>query len=140
MKEKQIQTLFGKWLQENPRPSASAYELKMSKGNTLVFSAVKEHQVTALLAVKRGGLYHKISDSSIFDNTRGFRLPSKKPFDCMWLNGINAYLAVIFYKPRQPKVVYCIDIEDWVRETKTSPKKSITEKRATELAIFRVYL
>ena len=76
----------------------------------------------------------------VHDKTLGFRFPTRKPFDCMWLNGLNAYLAVIFYKPRQPKVLYCIDIEDWVKETKASPKKSITEKRATELAMFRVYL
>lgn len=139
MKEKQIQTLFGKWLQENPRPHASAYELKLARGSTLPFSAVREHQVTALLAVKREGIYHKIADQTIGrNNTFGWTL--KKPFDCVWLNGLNAYLAVIFYKPRQPKVLYCIDIEDWIKETKTSLKKSITEKRANELAIFRVYL
>lgn len=138
MKERDIQVRFGKWLKNNPHPLSSAYELKLCKGTSLPFSAVKEHQITALLAVKDGGLYHRITDQPWMKDRPAFTY--KKPFDCLWLNKISAYVVVVFYVPRTPKIAYFIDILDWTKEVSLSTRKSITLKRASEIAIFKAVL
>lgn len=140
MRERDIQTLFGKWLQAHPRPTSAVYELKLCKSSCLPFKAVAEHQLTALLAVRGAGLYHKISDSMVHDRSLGFRFPSKKPFDCLWLNNISAYIVVLFYTPRAEKVLHFIGVEEWVKEVNESTRKSLTPKRASEIATFRAVL
>lgn len=139
MKERDIQGLFGKWLQAHPRPESAAYELKLVKGNAVLFKAVREHQVTALLAVKNGGIYHKIADQTIGrNNTFGWTL--KKPFDCLWLSTPRSYVVPVFYKPREYKMAFFIDIDDWIKEENASKRKSLTMPRAQEIALFKALL
>lgn len=124
MKEKDIQSEFRRWCKFNWDGGSSAFELKLAKENTLHFSRVEEHQIQALLDAKHGQLFHKISDQSL-----GY-----KPFDCFLLTEAGAYLVICFYKPRQPKRVYIIDIDVWVNEVNTAKKKSVNEARCSQLA------
>jgi hypothetical protein len=138
MKERNIQVLFGKWLQGTKLPYPAAFELKITKKDSIPFKSVKEHQITALLAVKGDGLYHKITDQPWIVGRPAFTY--KKPFDCLWLNGIQGYIGVIFYIPRQSKVLYLIEAETWHEESILSSRKSLTRKRASELASSKVLL
>ena len=91
-------------------------ELKITKTNTLNFKRIEEHQLFGLTKVKHGTLAWKLSDLDI----------RKKPADMIVLHKQEAYLAVIFYKPRQPKIVYLIDIDDVLILKEDLNKKSIT--------------
>lgn len=133
MKEANFQTLFGRWVEENydDMVTSVAYELKLTKTNSILFSAVKEHQVEGLMAVKHSFLYHKISDAPIFGGMKS-RFTKPKPFDCFVLSG-QAYVCIMFYKPRRKKEFIMIDIDDWLKEVKTSTRKSLTEERAKQI-------
>ena len=116
-----------------------AIELKLCKGKSLPFKSVAEHQVQALQQVKNGGLYHKISDIPTSWVAGDMRYTAKKPFDCLYIKGA-AYVAICFYIPRTQKVVYGIDIDDFVALTCSSGRKSITEDMATQAASFTLRL
>lgn len=127
-----MQVLFNKYLKTNPPNRATAYELKICKGNSLSFNAVKEHQRQGLLDAKKG-LYHKISDSPIFAGNMT-RFTNPKPFDCLYLKDAIGYVVILFYKPRKPKVTYMINIYSFLDEEKKSERKSLTEEKAKEIA------
>jgi len=118
-------------LQENPPEKSEVYELKISKGNSLPFNAVKEHQIKGLLEAEKG-LFHKISDSPIFHGNR-MRFTKPKPFDCLFIFAIS-YVAILFYKPRKPKNIYLIKIKTFITEKENSNRKSLTELRAKKIA------
>lgn len=123
MKEEDFQREFGK-----RNEIYGVFELKISKGKSIRFDAVKEHQRKALLAVSSTkGLYHKIADPPVFYGMRT-RFNAKRPFDCFFVREQDAYVVVMFYEPRVKKNVYYVRIEDWIRAEDLSPKKSITEK------------
>ena len=132
MKEKEMQTLFGKNLRMYPPNQSEAYELKICKGKALPFDAVKKHQIEGLIDATNG-LYHKISDSPIFaGNMTRFTKP--KPFDCLYLISALGNVVILFYKPRKPKLTYVIDIYEFLSEKKRSKRKSLTEDRAKAIA------
>lgn len=137
MKEVNIQTLLGKWLQDNGKETA-AYELKLCKGTSLPFSSVKEHQIEGLKAVGDRGLYHKISDAPIFGGNKT-RFNHPKPFDCAFLKG-EAYVVICFYIVRKQKATYFIRVDDFIAMKKIVTRKSITEPMAKEVAEFVVNL
>ena len=129
MKEEGFQREFGK-----NNLLYGVFELKLCKGKSIRFDAVKKHQREALLAVNSSkGLYHKIADPPVF---RGMhtRFNAKRPFDCFFIRKQDAYVVVMFYTPRQKKNVYYIRIEDWMRAEDLSPKKSITEKEIKNIS------
>lgn len=129
MKEKQLQTILGKYLKENPQNENAVYELKMCKGNAMPFDQVKEHQIKALKQAKHGNLYHKISDQSI-GRGMNFGFTLKKPFDCVNIYKAEAYVVIVYYKPRQKKEFIFIDVNVFVNEIEISDRKSLTEERA----------
>lgn len=132
MKEKNIQSLFSVYIKNNPPDSSMVWELKLEKGTSMLFSKVKDHQIKALLEAEKIGLYHKIADQTIGrGNTYGFTL--KKPCDCLFVRG-EAYVVIVFYTPRKPKIALWIRIKAFVDEIKSSDRKSLTEKRAIEIA------
>lgn len=137
MKEKNFQTLFTQWARENPPGVSTAWELKLEKGKSMLFSRVAPHQIEGLLNVKHRGQYHKISDMPLrAAGKAGFmRFGKPKPFDCLYLSG-EAYVVVLFYVPREPKVMHFIDIDVWIKETQTSDRKSLTKDRSKEIAAF----
>lgn len=120
MKERDFQTKFTNWLKYNYFGNG-AFELKITHTNVLPFSALREHQRDALLAVKNNHLVYKIPDDS-----RGY-----KPFDVFALCG-EAFVVVMFYKPGT-KICYAIPIERWVEEEQTSERSSVSEERAGEI-------
>ena len=125
MREKDFQNKFNKWLKANYEYSA-AFELKITKGNSLPFSAVKQHQIDSLLAVQNYKLIYKIADDSI-----GF-----KPFDCFCMRRLPAYIVILFYKLRQPSKFYAIRIDKWIEKQIMSDRKSLVEEKANLIAEF----
>ena len=132
MKEKEMQSLFGKYLKVNPPDKSEAYELKICKNGSLPFDAVKEHQIVGLIDATNG-LYHKISDSPIFAGSQT-RFTKPKPFDCLYVIAEKSFVVIMFYKPRKPKKTYLIEINSFLQEKETSERKSLTEERANKIA------
>ena len=118
--EASFQTAFTRWAKYN-LPCSTACELKLEKGNSLPFSAVKEHQIRNLLIVKHGGFGYKIPDVGY----------GQKPFDFFTLKG-DAYIVIMFYKKGQKEFVM-IDVETFVTESERSERRSLTEERAKEI-------
>lgn len=133
MVEKNFQSLFKNWLGANMPKVTTAYELKLEKGKSIAFDRVYDHQVSGLRMAKYGGLYHKISDVP-FNHSNGFRFNKPKPFDCMVLVKAEAYVVILYYKPRKEKRVYFIDIDAWIKERDESDRKSLTEERAEAIS------
>ncbi|NKQ39523.1 MAG: hypothetical protein HF967_08695 [Methanosarcinales archaeon] len=107
----------------------AVYELKITKTNTLPFSKFEPHQLPALNKAKYGTLTHKISDMSL-----GY-----KPFDfCVW-SGCLAYVAIMFYKPRQSKCCYLLDIQTVYKLKEMPGKRSISLKDCVKLGT-KIYL
>jgi hypothetical protein len=69
-------------------------------------------------------LVYKISDSGI----------GQKPFDTFKLEGVPAFVVVMFYK-RGQKDFFMIDIDAFMTEMHTSERKSLTEERAGKIGI-----
>lgn len=131
MKEKDIQRLFGKVIN-----IAGVFELKLCKGNSLPYNAVKEHQIEALLDISTGkGLFHKISDVPV-SWVKGNRIRGTlaKPFDCFYIKRYPAYIGICYYKPRQPKKVYLIDIQIFISLKIMDDRKSLTEDKANKVS------
>lgn len=125
-----MQTMFRDHLSMYPPNNSEVYELKICKGTSLPFDSVKEHQVEALLNVQSSkGIFHKLTDQPwIKDRPYMFTLP--KPFDCMFLKQLEAYVVLWFYKPRQKKIFIKIRIDKWLELQDTCGRKSITEEMA----------
>lgn len=132
MKESQMQMLFGKFIKSTKRNHSAVFELKICKGSSLPFNAVKNHQILALQQANSTGLYHKLTDQPwITDRPNPFTL--QKPFDCFFLMNVKAYVVIWFYKPRKTKKFIFITIEDYIYESINSTRKSLTEDRAKEI-------
>lgn len=93
-------------MRDDPRFNSCAVEVKVSKGNTLPKSALKDHQRRALLIANTGNLYHKIEDGSF----------SQKPFDGFILKKTEAFLVIWYAKSR----------ETWALPIQKVPQASIS--------------
>jgi len=136
LKEKNFQTLFGLWLLQHMETfeCSATFELKLVKGKSLPYSSVKPHQIQALQDAKSAeGIYHKINDSPIFFGNKT-RFTNPKPFDCFLIKNAKAYIVLWFYKPRQQKIMYFIDIDKFVKYKNQSIRKSITEDEMVGLS------
>lgn len=130
MKEANFQSEFGK-----RNTYLGVFELKLCKGKSLPFNALKEHQKEALVKVTNCGLYHKISDFPMFSGNK-MRFNKPKPFDCFYLKDIPAYVVIMFYVPYKKKTVYYIKIQDWITMGTKANRKSMTEQMANEYMSF----
>lgn len=130
MKERDIQTIF-----RDTNTQEGIFELKLCKGKSLPFSAVKDHQRTALTLVSTTGLFFKIPDSPIFTGS-STRFTALKPFDCFMLVGQPAYVVICYYEPRKFKRFCYIPIQDFLYEEQISERKSLTMDRAREIAVW----
>lgn len=126
-----MQTFFRDYIKKNPPKGPEVYELKICKGTSLPFDAVREHQAKALLSATTG-LFHKLIDPPIFYGGKT-RFNAPRPFDCFYLSNVPGFVIIWFYHPRQPKVFCKIPIQQWLNEQVTCGRKSIPEKRAEEL-------
>lgn len=89
-----------KWFLTN-HPSSVALEIKATKTNSIPFSAVKPHQLKALLAVRSPlGMSYKIPDSSHV----------RLPFDGFVLKKTESYVVACFTKQR---ICLAIEPEKW---------------------------
>lgn len=135
MVEKNFQTLFKHWLANNPPKKSCVYELKLEKKGSIAFDRVYDHQVAGLRQAKHKGLYHKIADTPMsWQGATPMRFGKPKPFDCLFLKGLEAYVVIMFYKPHQLKEMIFIDIDKWVEEKESSERRSLTVDRAKEIA------
>ena len=132
MKEADIQRVFGKMIKAQPPAHTAVYELKLCKKKSIPFDALQDHQRSALWSANRSYYYHKINDMPIFRGHKT-RFANLKPFDCFFLRGVEAYVVILFYKPRKPKEFIFINIKRWEWERLGSSRKSLTEKRAKEI-------
>jgi len=123
MKEKDFQVLLTKWFKVHNR-ECGGLEAKICS-TALPFSAVKEHQVNALLRVSLGTFVHKISDFS----------PGLKPFDMVFLHKTVAYVGVLYWKAHKYKEAYLIPIESFLLEKSRSTRKSLTNEAAARIGI-----
>lgn len=139
MREKNIQSLFGRQIREIGIDGI--FELKLAKGKSIRWDSVRDHQIKALVAAaSSGGFYYKISDAkSVFrkqdkkdDDIKPFT--SRKPFDCFFFRNTQAYVVICWYVPRQRKTLYFIRIEDYVRNMDRAERKSFRETEAIEMA------
>jgi hypothetical protein len=110
-------TVFRKWC-ENTYKKTAVFEIKYAKGDSLSFSAVKEHQMSNLLYVRHGTFVYKIPD-----------MGEKAPFDILCLTELPSYIVI-----KYPKGVAIIPIDVFVLESKRSKRRSLVSKRAFELS------
>lgn len=127
-----MQTLWGKYLRNNPPKKSAVFELKICKGPSIPFNALKEHQVKALQEVTESGFYHKLIDPPVFANMQT-RFNAPRPFDCFFLINIEAFVVIWFYHERKPKEFIFIPISVFLDERNNSKRKSLTELRAKQL-------
>jgi hypothetical protein len=123
-REAKFTQTFRHWLMVNPMHSA-AFELKQTVSDRLPFKDVKPHQIDGLLAVKKNQLLYKLPDDS-----RGV-----KPFDMVLLAQSGAFVVI-----KYPHEFVLIDVEMFVEEAQWSIEKSLTSKRASEIAEIHVKL
>lgn len=117
--EAEFGRLFRHWIAQEHFPS-SAFELKHTRGkDRLPFSDVQEHQLSALLAVKKASLLYKIPDDSA----------GVKPFDMMFFHKAEAYVVI-----RYPNEFVLIDVEKFIEEAEWNMEKSLTSARAVEIS------
>ncbi len=123
-REAKFTEVFRHWLKAHPRPSA-AFEIKQTKTNSLPFSAVREHQLEALLAVQDTGILYKLPDDS-----RGY-----KPFDMVYLRKDESFVVI-----KYPGFFVLIDARAFDAEVRYSPRKSLTAERARTISTVAVDL
>jgi len=133
MKERNMQTFFGKYVKSNPPKENEAYELKFTSGVSLPFASIPEHQIESLLKVEDGWLYHRITDQPWIKD-RPYAYTLKKPFDCLCMVNAKGFVVVWFYKPRRSKRFIKIRIKDFILLRDNSKRKSFTEAMALEIA------
>jgi len=117
-----MSTMFGKFIKAHPPTRLETYELKFTKKKRISFDAVQEHQVH-FLEQSNFGLYYKITDTASAD---GFS--AKKPFDAVFMVDAVPFIVVWFYKPREHKIFYKINIVDFLVMKQNSKMKSFTEE------------
>lgn len=132
-------SLFRGYLLNNPPKESEVYELKIGKTNSIPFSNIKPHQIPTLLKVQEEGFYHKISDPPVFYGMNS-RFNSARPFDCMFLKGVKAYMVIWFYVPRQPKVFYKIPVVNFKQMIDNSIRKSFTEEMLLQIPHEKLYI
>lgn len=123
-KEKDLTSDFSSWLRKNPEAYkfkfsfAVEFKLKHNKEKLDFKRDFQPQQIPSLLKVQASCLYHKISDQGI----------GTKPFDALQLCNEKAFIGIMWYKLRKPKILYLIDPRDIIGKDK------IYETEAKQLA------
>lgn len=123
--ERHFQSLFGKYiLNEN---IFCAYELKISRGNTVNFNCFQDQQIPSLWKTYTVGINIKFTDASF----------GLKNYDGICYKG-PSYIGIMFNIPKNQKEFYLIHIKE-VMKIKKSGAKSITKKDCEEFGIKRSF-
>lgn len=109
-------TVFRKWVEQNGM--TAVFEIKYARKDYLAFSEVAEHQVQSLFKVRHSTFVYKIPD-----------MGEKSPFDLFSMKEMPAYIVI-----KYPKFFCLISIDHFVMESKKSKRRSLTSKRASEVA------
>lgn len=126
--ERDLTGLFHKYLRtEKPANLQHSYaiEFKIKKGNQKLHLTrdFQPQQLGALQQVADSCLYHKLSDMSM----------GIKPFDGVSICHSKAYIGVLWYKPREPKLLYLIPIQQ-IKSIIDLGEKSISEFAAEKVS------
>lgn len=122
--EKHFQAKLTEWIKKPNNKFNCIYELKISHGNTVQFSAFQEQQLPSLWKARHDVLAVKWSDA----------LGTMKPCDGACFVGTPAYVGIMFNIPKNQKVFYFLPIDDVVK-LKKSGAKSITKKFAQKIGL-----
>lgn len=136
-READFQSAFTKWKRESrgeyPWLLCNAmFELKFKKNDKRLNykSDLRPHQLPALLMAKRGEwIDWKLSDAD----------QRVKFADCFQIKFDTAWLVILWYTPRKPKIIHFIDPRAIEKEMQTG-SKSLTKERAEEIAEHSVQL
>jgi len=130
-REAQFTTKFKKWLhvqtEVRDKSYAAAMEIKVTEKKSIPFSAVSQHQVDALTAVRDGIFMYKIPDAGW-----------QNPFDMLTMSGQKAYVILAFLTPRKKARVWFVDIRVFV--TMVSNSKEVGVKSANEKLLEEYHL
>lgn len=122
-REAKLTTIFRKWaLQNFPHlfPNRTlAIEIKQCS-TSVPFSALQEHQELTLWTAKHKYLFYKIPDMGL-----------QNPCDVMYLSDTLSFVVVFYTKA---DITVFIDIDVWQKEKTLSKRKSLSCKRAIEIA------
>jgi hypothetical protein len=116
MKETQLQTKVTKWLKDNWRSGSCGGEIKISKGGSIPFSSIPDHQLVAL----RKAVDPK--DVLVFkppDNAVGY-----KPFDFFVLHDAMAYFVFGFYGGKDVYLIEAYEVYDEIWDSKKKKRRS----------------
>lgn len=122
-REASFQTLFNKYLRV--KRLYGNFELKQTKGVSISFSCLEEHQIAGLLAGEREGLVWKYSDQD----------QRQKPFDCSSNPPLPGFVVVRFSTH-----FYVIPIRAFLDEMVNRARKSLTQQRARDICLHAVRL
>jgi hypothetical protein len=111
-------------LMKEDRLPVGAWEVKVTKLKSLAFNKFLDHQIKYLMKATNQRLNIKIRDVG----------KAKKQFDGVTFHMSPAW-CVCCYPSTNKKgyVAYAIDVLDWYQERRTCGRKSLTEKRASEI-------
>ena len=115
MNEAKFTTKFIKWIKVMKNETI-AFEVKITKGSSIPYAVLKDHQRDALYLAHHNKIVWKIPDLGV-----------QNPFDGIMLDGVTAYVVVYYYK-RGNRTFYLIPIDEWVRLARDGRRKSITEE------------
>ena len=121
MNEAEFTSKFNTWLKYQD-DYWGAFELKICHEDSMQFSRVAEHQLSALNNVNNNHLIYKLPDT-------GF---SQLPFDVFKMQKCPAYIVVMFYR-RGQKTFYIIPIDSWMEHLSITKRKSLMELDASEI-------
>jgi len=121
-REAKFTTRFIKWC-KHFKHHTFAFEVKVTRGKSIPFSALMEHQFASLYHAKHSYFVWKIPDDG-----------RQKPFDGFMMFEVKAYVVVYFDRPGNVEF-FMIDIDDWAREREYSERKSLSEERIKHIGL-----
>lgn len=118
-KEADFGVRLKKWFEDNALTRiTSAIEIKQTETDSIPFSCVSDKQTAFALRIQ--------SDKGVWIRVQG---TNGEP-DYIWLKEELSLITIKF-----PKSFHLIPINNFLHEKETSKRKSLTEKRASEIAI-----
>lgn len=116
MNEAKFTSRLIKWLNYTNILGTCAIEVKLTKGKSIPFNAVVDHQKMALHNTKNDSLTWKIPDVGY-----------QNPYDIYRMVEEEAYVVLAYYTKGKKEIpFFVIPIDTWVRLENTHTKKSLT--------------
>ena len=131
MNEHSVYPDWKKYLEANHPDGTEIYEIKflnVDKQKSFAFNRVDQNQIDGLLNSLKGS-YLRIMDQPW--SSGGYQ--QKKLCDCIWIKAKQAYVVIVFWKPRKYKNAYLIPIKDFVKLKESWKRKSIREEELNQV-------